>query len=89
MTNRNDQSSHGDSGSGDRTNSEVDREVMRELESGGALAHEELADRVGISWDALQQSIRRLRHQDDVVIRLDRRYEPVDIESGTGRADGE
>jgi len=52
----------------------IDRQVIQELHS-EPLYHNELSNKINVSWDTLQKSIRRLRNKNLVVIRLDRLYE--------------
>lgn len=52
----------------------IDRQVIQELHS-EPLSHNELSNKINVSWDTLQKSIRRLRNKNLVVIRLDRLYE--------------
>jgi len=67
----------------EQTASGIDRAVLSELEEDGPIGHSELCDRIGIQWDDLQESIRRLRNDDKVVLTMDRRYNSTD----TGQSD--
>lgn len=56
----------------------ADHAVLRELEQDGPLTHDDLCERVGVEWDELSVSIRRLRNAGSVVLTLDRRYDIAD-----------
>lgn len=56
----------------------ADGEVLRELETEGPLSHDDLCERLGIHWDDLQSSIRRLRTKNKVSLTIDRRYSLTD-----------
>lgn len=64
-----------------RSNAAIDREVKDALIEDGPLTHDELCDRVGLEWDELQQSIRRLRSDGDVVNTIDRQYSATESAS--------
>ena len=52
----------------------VDRDVLDALESDGPLSHDDLCERLSLHWGDLQNSIRRLRTKNKVVLTIDRRY---------------
>lgn len=55
--------------------SQLDTQVVKQLDEEGPLSHDELCECLDVEWDELQQSIRRLRSGNKVAIRPDRRYE--------------
>lgn len=59
---------------------EIDRQVLKELEKSGPLSHDELEDNLGLRWDHVNGSIRKLRHWGKVCITIDRRYKVKDSE---------
>lgn len=61
----------------DLSNDRLDQKVFEYIEQNGPSTHEDISEDLEISWDIVQNSIRRLREDDKVSLTIDRRYEAV------------